>query len=241
MAQADKNEVTPDIDFNLFRNIEPGDHCGGNEHHGHCQSLERVVAALDYYQFLVLSKETAKYGTEPKAAFTSFCEELYPKKVLLNDYIHWVLHHKDPESVKALRKRLQFLCDSATSCGATTRHYRVRGDDEDGAEDAPPNWFVDKMDSIHFNVYHLNELGLRVEVDSAENTSEDEKRGDSDLVDQDLKNMTKVIEAKRAFFSNERLDGAANSKFTLQINEEKEGGLGAGGDGVQSLCTLRVV
>ena len=219
------------IDFKLFESIESGDHCHGR-HGAECKAMDRVVAALDYYQFLVIGATAKQLVDDPRAAFTAFCEELYPKGVLLNDYIHWVLHHKDPRSVKAIRGRLQFVCESAKLCGATSRHYGDRRVGGDGA-----NWFTEKMDSMHFNIYHLYELGLRVspEVMQKEMASGDEEQDESDLVNSSLKRMGREIETKRALFSTERLDGATNSKFTLQIDEQKEGGHGKGGDGTWPL------
>ena len=219
------------IDLSLFEQIQIGDHCRG-KHGAECHAVDRVVAALDYYQFLVLTPKAAEYGKEPRTAFTSFCHELYPKRVMLNDYIHWVLHHNDPESIKAIRGRLHFLCESAKRCGAATRHFRNRrddcNDDDDGNDDddVTSNWFIDKMDSIHFNVYHLTELGLRVpaEVMESELTPNDEKLDESNLVNEALRRMGMVIESKRAVFSSERLDGAVNSKFTLQIDDQTESG-----------------
>ena len=186
--------------------------------------MGRVTAALNYYQFLVVAPMATKYGKDPRIAFTSFCLELYPKKSFLNDYIHWVLHHNDPQSAMAIRKQLHFVCESAKRCGATTRHYRDRREDGNGAaDDAESSWFVDKMDCIHFNVYHLHELGLRVSKETIENElGPDGKEQDEDeSVDLSLKRMSTVIETKRAMFTTERLDGAANSKFTLQIDEQK--------------------
>ena len=226
------------LDPKLFEQIESGDHCHGGHHGAECKAVDRVVAALDYYHFLVLAASGHKLVDDPQAAFSAFCEELYSRRHLLNDYIHWVLHHKDPESVQLLRSRLHFICDSAKHCGATTRHYRGRRGDGNGADDAPPNWFTEKMDCIHFNVYHLNELGLRVSAETMESelAPNDEKQDESHLVDLALKRMTEIIEAKRALFSTERLDGATNSKFTLQIDEQKESGHGVGANGMRSNC-----
>tara|TARA_B100001765_G_scaffold210329_1_gene171483 strand:- start:401 stop:1135 length:735 start_codon:yes stop_codon:yes gene_type:complete len=227
------------LDLSLFEQMEGGADCGG-EHGAECQAADRVVAALDYYQFLFFAASAPSLVAEPEAAFAAFCEEMYSKRHLRNDYIHWVLHHRDPESVQLTRSRLQFTCDSAKHCGATTRHYRDRRGDDNGADDAPSNWFTEKMDCIHFNVYHLNELGLRVSAETMESelAPNDEKQDESHLVDLALQRMTEIIESKRALFSTERLDGATNSKFTLQIDEQKESGHGVGGDGLWSLYLL---
>ena len=215
------------MDLAVFQDIDGGDHCDG-DHHKECKAMHRVTAALDYYQFLVLSESAKKYVSDPIMAFQSFCDDIYSKRNMLSDYIHWVLKHKDPESLTAIRKRLHFVCESAKNCGATTRHYRDRRVDGDGANKKQSSWFTEKMDIIHFNVYHLHELGLRVPAETMQpDLKEDgDEQDESLLVDHALKKMAKVIESKRAMFGSERLDGAKNSKFTLQISEQKESGNG---------------
>ena len=52
---------------------------------------------------------------------------------------------------------------------------------------------------------------------------DDDEKDEAVLVDLALKEMGRAIEAKRDDFSTERLDGAANSKFTLKVEEEKDG------------------
>ena len=185
-----------------------------------------MTTALDYYQFLVISPNAARYGKDPLIAFNSFCRDLYPKRHLLDDYVHWTQYHRDPESTESMKSRLHFVCDSVKRCGATTRHYRDRRVDGDGAEEMESNWFVDKMDCIHFNIYHLQELGLRVSTDEMKSdlVSNEDEQDEAHLVDIALQRMGKVIESKRALFSTERLDGATNSKFVLQIDEQTESG-----------------
>ena len=180
----------------------------------------------------MLSAAAAELVEDPKSTFTAFCDELYPKRMLMDDYIHWVLHHKDPENIKAIRARLHFICESAKLCGSTSRHYRERQNDRKGADDET-NWFTEKMDVLHFNVYHLQELGLRVEPDviQKEMATAHEETDGAHLASLALQRMAEVIEAKRTAFSTRRLDGNANSKFTLQIDEQQKGGVDAGDDG----------
>ena len=206
--------------FALFEKIDDEDHCHGDTHEK-CKAVERIVAALRYYQHLVLSPNTTKYGKEPRAVFDTFCEDLYPKGIMLNDYIHWVLNHKDERSIDAIRIRLNFVCDSAKKCRATTRHYRDRRDDGNEADDTESSWFTEQMDIVHFNIYHLHEAGLRVsaEVLESEVAPDDEKQDESHLFDLAVKRLAKEMMAKSAAFGNERLNGSENVKFTLKVNE----------------------
>ena len=213
-----KIEIEHLVDFNVFRKIDCDDHCDGKN--GYCKVVERIIAALDYHQFLVNGGLDAKYGDDLVAAFTAFCEELYPKTAILNDYIHFVTHHADAKGLEYIRGRLHFKCDSAAKCGSTSRHYRDRREHGDnGSSDLVSNWFIDRIDSIHFMVHHLHELGLRVSVETmqSELKIDDEIDDKLHLVDLGLKRMAQEIELKRALFSNERLDGVQNAKFSLHI------------------------
>ena len=170
-----KMELNHIIDFNVFQHIESEDQCDG-KHPGTCKGLDRMIAALDYHQFTIVHELNEKYGDDPKELFIAFCDELYPRTAMLEDYIHFVEHHADPSSIEYIKGRLHFKCESATKCGATTRHYRDRRNDvNNGIEFV---WCIDRIDSIHFMVHHLTELGLRVSADTLQNAvSSDDERG----------------------------------------------------------------
>ena len=210
------------MDFGIFENITVNDECDGMIYK-ECKAVDRIIAALEYYEHLVISPFAAKYGDDPRLVFDSFCRDLYPKKILLNDYIHWVLHHNDSDSLMHMRKRLHFLCESAKHCGATTRHYRDRRDDGHDADEVERSWYTDKMDCIHFNVHHLHELGLRVSVETllSETVSDDDKDHSSSSPYVTLQRLKTEITSKAAAFSTPRLDGVNNSKFTMQISNTK--------------------
>ena len=208
------------MDFSVFEHVEDGDECNGKPHEK-CKAMERIITALRYYQQLVLSANTVKYGKDPRAVFNSFCNDLYPKGAMLNDYIHWVLHHKDEESLKAIRKQLNFICESAKQCGATTRHYRDRTQGDNEGDNDESSWFTEQMDRVHFNIYHLHELGLRVSAEVLESEvgpDDDEKQDESHLFDLAMKRMAREMKEKRGVFGSERLDGSTNAKFTLKVD-----------------------
>ena len=152
------------MDFSIFEEIDDDDHCDG-KHHGYCKAVGRVTAALNYYHILFITPLSAKYGKDPESMFEAFIRDLYPRRKLLDDYIHWVLHHLDPDSLLKLRRKMQLMCDRVNDCRATTRHYRDRRNDGNGVES---NWSHEIMDRIHFNVYHLEEVGLRVPKEAME-------------------------------------------------------------------------
>ena len=220
-----KTELKHLIDFTVFQKIDCDDHCGGKN--GYCKAVERIIAALDYHQFLVNGGLDAKYGDDPKSVFIAFCEDLYAKSAVLNDYIHFVNHHADDEGLGYIRGRLHFQCDSVVKCGATSRHYRDRREDShSGTNDSDAsNWFIERIDSIHFMVHHLHELGLRVSMEKiqSELMIDDETEDKSILVDLGMKRMAKEIDTKRSFMSTTRLDGGENSKFTMTVEMQIDG------------------
>jgi len=94
--------------------------------------------------------------------FIAFCFEHYKKDSMMNDYHHFMQFHTDQESIDAMKQRLYFdECESARSCCAMKRHYRDRRSDRMYPERVGTNWCVDKIDSVHYTVYHLTEIGLR--------------------------------------------------------------------------------
>ena len=190
----------------LFENIESVDLLCDGIVEG-CQSLDRVLAALKYYEFLVISRMTRIHVQDPKGMFGEFCDKYYPKHVFLGDYIHWVCDHKSMADTIAIRKRLHFICESAKLCGATTRHYRDRGQDNAERDETTPRWYADQMDCIHFNIRHLEQVGLRMQSGSAMNDTEvdDEKEDESSK--------------SESSFTTKRLDGSTNLKFTLQVDD----------------------
>ena len=204
----------------LFENIGSGDYCDGKEQKEveKCGALQRVCAVLDYYSFLMLSPFPEVETKSRNELFEDFMDRYYPKRMFLNDYVHWTAQHREEESVNNLRRYLHFVCDSANQCGATTRHYSDRrGGGGDGKDGASRHWTKEKMDSYHFNIYHLYEVGLRVEGDLSANEMKD------------------IIKMKRSEFSSDRLDGSNNVKFTMNIKESTEATKTAGSDGAYSI------
>lgn len=183
----------------------------------YCKAIDRVIAALNYYHILFITPLSEKYGKDPEALFEAFVDDLYPRRKMLNDYIHWALYHKDSESLLEMRKQLQIMCDRASQCRATRRHYRDRRSDGNGTDAMESKWFHEIMDSIHFTVYHLHELGLRMSVET-KLALKDEEKDKFQFVQEGLKRMAKDVESKRDNFRTERLDGVGSSKYTLQVD-----------------------
>ena len=206
-------DISNDIDFSVFENIEVDDG----------KAMDRIAAILDYHQFVINNELNEKYDGDLKKAFISFCREIYTKKSMLDDYIEFTEHYADTKSLEEIKNRLKFHCENANKCGSTGRHYRDRRQDSHKEEDddVDTKWFIDRVDSIHFMVHHMVQLGMRVNMESLESEmkrdDDDEKAGDSK--DHRLKRMKQEISSKRKEFSNDRLDDTANTKFTMKVDE----------------------
>ena len=81
---------------------------------------------------------------------------------------------------------------------------------------------IETLDTMHFNLYHLTDVGLRVQADADDDekaTDEDQEQG---LVDLAMKLMADKIEAVRAKCFFELIDGGQSSKLTLCAAQQKE-------------------
>ena len=237
MNQSKEKPLKKQIVLSLFEDFHIDDDCGGNDE-DHCKCLDRVVQVLDCMQFL--RNNELGIAISSNTEFIAFCDDTYPPHRMMDDYIHFMHRHADPKSIESIRKRMHFHCESAADCDATKRHYRDRGDAEGTTES---NWSIDQMDSIHCMVYHLYELGLRVPTDKmlSDTDFDDEKHSESFLVDHILKRMATEIALKRSRFSTKRLDGASNTKFTLKIEAQNEGGRDMESDGMFSVNSVHCI
>ena len=78
------------------------------------------------------------------------------------------------------------------------------------------------MDSLHFYLYHLSDVGLREESKDSDDAPDDDKEDDSELDENVLKRLAKNVISKSKFFSSERLDGiygVKSSKVKLSVHE----------------------
>ena len=191
------------IDFKIFEDLDDDN-----------KRMDRMIAALEYYQNLVLSLGAMVSTGDRQKTFTAFCQEVYTKTVFLDDYIHCIPLLKDPLKV---REKLQFEAESEAVSSVITRHYAERR-----ADDASWSWFGEKMDSLHFYLHHLSDVGLREESKDSDNAPDDDMNDDDTLDENAVKRLAQNVLSKRKFFSSERLDGiygVKSSKVKLSVHE----------------------
>ena len=180
----------------------------GDQGHLHCPSMRRMTAILDYYNSTVMTANSEEAVEDLKKQFEEFCAKNYGEKWLLEDYMHCISVHDDRESMAKMAKSLKYKCSgNGKVCGGMKRHFRDRTMDQDAV-----SFFIDTLDTMHFNVLHLHDVGLRVDVE----VKVDDDQNEESLKDEALLKKHKVIQQKREQYSFQRLDDTANSnKYSM--------------------------
>ena len=194
------------------------------------EAVKRLIESLNFFADLKL-----KAIQDPTAIFTEFCDRHYGEHEMLRDYVHFMDHHSSPEAVREIAARLKVQCDGVGQCGGTLRHFRDRGGGgQEVEEKVNTNFYVDTMDSLHFYLFHLEEMGLRVPAEVVESAlkEEHEEQDEQSLVDAVSKRMALEIAARRKLLSVDRLDGATNTKFNISTLQKKR-------DAVNGLWSLK--
>merc|ERR1719391_705234 len=121
---------------------------------------------------------------------------------------------------------LNFECSSATGCSWTQRHFgaRTRSAEQHSV-------YIAKMDSLHFNLLHLEHVGLRLPAKDDKETKDTEQDEDEDekvQVDHEMRRMAQQIKQAREQQRFERIDGDGdagndNGKFNIATQETGDG------------------
>ena len=149
-----------------------------------CSHSLRICTAMRYFHVLLTS--TILNEEEKKELFVDFNQNIY--RSLLDDTIHFVQQHDhDIERVRREWTEIYGLpkC-SVSECVQTVRHYE-RGRRERNREwnineeDAVYNFYEKEMDRVHFYIFHLFDVGMRVNTKSLilSEDEDDEKKLDS--------------------------------------------------------------
>ena len=152
-----------------------------------CSSLMRLCTASKYIDAVPASKLDEE---DQRALMIEFNEEAY--NMVLDDTIHLVNMHSD--NIKLIQsewiKNFGFPPCSVANCVKTTRHYG-RGRREkineligDGKVDPIYDFYRSLYDRVHHFVWHLYDIGLRVDVNSLDLNvgGSDEKEAENDVV-----------------------------------------------------------
>ena len=185
--------------------------------------MKRLAVCVKYHQLLRINTD----DENARAILREFVDATYTRSLLLKDYIARFSKHSDAESRDALCAHLSALkceCSGVADCAGTTRHFRGRTESNEEKEGGEQGLFLDLIDTVHFNVFHLQHVGLRVPAqEPTDDADDDEKEQDADdLVDTEMRRIAAHIHRLRELSAFERIDNTKNSKFTIKASEENE-------------------
>eukprot|EP01084_Bolivina_argentea_P068582 124827_1 len=141
-----------------------------------CSRLQRLAMGLKYYSLQlknlnINNVDEFHYNDEEKIksekdVFLKFCTDVYPH--LLDDYIHWIKKHSNSYQLiqihTELRQEYGFDTCNILKCNMLMRHYRQRErTTENVHDDAKFIFYRDCYDRFHHHIFHLFEIGLRLE------------------------------------------------------------------------------
>ena len=197
-----------------------------------CSALKRLCTASLYFENMNSSKlEDAM----KKTLWVEFNEEVYQNVV--EDTAHLVQKHDgDIEQIqREWTERYGLPKCSISECTKTARHYsrdrrERKKERNNGEEDALYAFHQSLLDRVHFFLFHLFDIGMRVETRSMAQGVEDEEEKEVKLegvaVDKSFAAERDGIRRQREHcpLDLDRFKGT-NNKFTIQMLSEKKGGV----------------
>ena len=208
--------INKQMEMTLFNNNEDSK-CviSEKDHISNCDYLKRLAHALNQYDLYCRKKIE-------KEEFMKFCQETYTD--FLDDYCHFMGHHNyhliqikhELESEYALQPCI------VSDCKIVDRHYRSR-DTKDNNEEEEYLHFIETFDRLHHHIWHLFEMGLRVDKSDIIESRGDDKFQNA-MFDEVFKNTKQRIYERRQKFGSkcfERFE-SLNNKFTLKIEDMRD-------------------
>ena len=203
---------TASVDLTIFKN-QQHHQCINSEIHLQCPSLLRLSFALKYYALLNPNNNPQYQDT-----FTHFATSIYQK--LLDDYIHFINHHQHQiEDIQnEFLQNKGFTRCNITNCHYAFRHHHVHQtqttlNDDDNNDKF--TFFAGTMDSIHYYIFHIFDVGLRSPalLSSTKDTTKTSP-GKNEFFDYEFAEIRERINANR---SNTNLF----KRFKRSINDSK--------------------
>ena len=190
-----------------------------------CSHLLRIMSSLKYYQLLIspssLSSSSYK-GRSGRDVFIQFCDEIYSTQCL-EDYIHFICEHSN--DINKIIDGLESKCNNINECEWTQRHFRNRNYSQKENEKDEYNFYIDIMDTIHFYLYHMEDMGLRVTNNNdIKSDDDDDNDGYLNCYDQQIDKIQKQIQLKKSKCNLQinRLNNTNNSKFNIMTNNNNQ-------------------
>ena len=215
-APIDKQEYDT---LNIFKNQAIVDQCIRDDikPFEECHALNRLFCGLNYYQKL----DTKKIKNNQQI-FVAFIKDVY--SAFIDDYTHLVcIHGHEIENIHKYLTQIQSLfgtCD-IKECSFTSRHYQPSESHKSPITDFTMNFYEKNMDSLHFYLLHLFQVGLRIfKIAEEEIKQQTDDESDNDkYFDATFNRINEMIKVQRDTTSFDRLKN--NNKFNLVVAEEK--------------------
>eukprot|EP01084_Bolivina_argentea_P252784 424416_1 len=152
-----------------------------------CGSLKRICNGLKYYESLCNDSKSNEID--------EFCMKKYVK--FLQDYIHLVTKHNHQFFYIGNELISKYKCKpcNVTECVIIDRHYRRRVSDQ-GQNDRKYTFYADYFDQCHHQIFHLYQLGLRINENDTQNNI-NSKDSSNSFLDSMFKQTKILIETKR--------------------------------------------
>ena len=176
-----------------------------------CQAIKRLITAITYYHKLnVIDNEN------DREIFRDFIMNIYDGITFVNDYNHLVCDHRNDLEIicKQLENNKNISCSNIKQCQKAMRHNKREFDVYFKSEvDNLFLFYVMTMDSLHFYLFHLYHLGLRVMTPKPEE-KDNVKYDEGNLMDYEFSRICQAIK-QRGDISNSFDRYRTNKKFDL--------------------------
>ena len=186
----------------------------------HCIVIKRVLTALSYYNRLDTNN-----NANDRLIFNNFMDAIYKYQVYDDKFHFTKFHQNDIESIieLAISSHSCKPCDLCT-CSYSDRHFRVcqqQSNDisyTDSAEDMKYlHVYTEIMDSLHFNVFHLIDGGLRDGKHDV-HTSHDVDKQSSPCFDGAFSRLRDNIKASRV--QTDRFTRLGGNKYNISAVDD---------------------
>eukprot|EP01084_Bolivina_argentea_P238632 400900_1 len=180
-----------------------------------CNVVKRLICGLQYYSSLNVVNEK-----NDQNKFSQFICNVYHR--FLDDYSHLInIHgHKLEDINKMLLLSDKFdVCD-IKKCIFTSRHENTNNsNDNDSESDSVLNFYTTTMDSLHFYLFHLFDVGLRVKSNPNDIDIKDENDNNVKCFDKEFSRIISMInERKHITAAFNRFN--TNDKFNINVKQQ---------------------
>ena len=229
------------FDLSIFNNIIHNP-CDTESHdYKSCDSLARLFTSLQYYSLLNITT-----NQQHQDIFQHFIAKVYSIEVLLNDYSNFIKYHSNnPQQISyhLVNEKSFKSCNDIKKCQQSSRHHRVNIDTDtkidDNKLDPIFNLFCQTLDGLHFYIFHLYHVGMRVNNDSSNHDNND----DWDFVDSTFGKVRELITSRQhttaSYDRFPRAQDTKSSKFNINVNNKHN--LTVSGDNVDGTTYLDTI